>query len=34
MFINLVRLNDAITKALTDNLEDVQQIAIYEVDSQ
>jgi hypothetical protein len=33
MFINLVKLNDAIYNAFVDNLEDIQQISIYEVDT-
>lgn len=33
MFMNLVKLNEAIYEALSDNLEDIQTISIYEVDS-
>lgn len=33
MFVNLVKLNDAIYNAFLDNLEDIQQISIYEVDT-
>jgi hypothetical protein len=29
MFINLVKLNEAIFNALNENLEDIQQISIY-----